>query len=310
MGTIVYGCPSLKVNTWRSVWPAAELRRRGYRAEVVGAGGVDRFEFSSSDVLIVHITSKVVIRPPRTDPGLADYVSGMQRHVRQVWLQADDDFRAFANVMDESWDRLKMALLPDLRRAMLRADGLIASTQGVADGYGDWVAGRKVVIRNWLPRWITELPVHRDSPPVAGWFGSGTHDRDLALLGDLRFRNIGDKIDKQAKLYRTVGKLSVGLAPLADDRWNRAKSWIKPLEYGAVGVPCVASNVGPYIDLWGDDPGFPVFLASSPEEFQKYTQAFLDGPSDGANLREAVRDHYTLEGRGGDEWTAWADSVL
>lgn len=38
-----------------------------------------------------------------------------------------------------------------------------------------------------------------------------------------------------------VAKIGVGLAPLADTEFNRSKSWLKPLEMSALGVPWVAS---------------------------------------------------------------------
>src|SRR5689334_24701002 len=40
---------------------------------------------------------------------------------------------------------------------------------------------------------------------------------------------------------RALSALGIGLAPLADSTFNRAKSWLKPLEMAAVGVPCVMS---------------------------------------------------------------------
>jgi hypothetical protein len=318
-GTVVFGCPALKVNTWRSEWPAWELRRRGHRAKVIGASAQDdHHDFSPDDVLIIHVTSKVVIQPGRSDAGLARFVAGMRKHVRAVWLQADDDFRAFSDVMDWTWRTVRRPLLRDLHEACTLADGFIASTEGVAEGYRQWVSPRPmVVIRNWLPRWVTEIDVRRDSPPVAGWFGSQTHGRDTALLSGIDWRDVAPKanISDARELYRQIGRLAVGLAPLTDDRWNRAKSWIKPLEYAAVGVPCIASAVRPYQELKED--GFPVDLHEHPGTMRRAVDAALgtwvgNGWDEecSAHLRRIVSERYTLEGRGGDEWEAWLQQVM
>jgi len=40
--------------------------------------------------------------------------------------------------------------------------------------------------------------------------------------------------------------LYVGIAPLSDTKFNRAKSWLKPLELAALGIPCVMSSVPEY----------------------------------------------------------------
>lgn len=41
-------------------------------------------------------------------------------------------------------------------------------------------------------------------------------------------------------------RIGVGVAPLADTSFNTAKSWLKPLEYSAAGVPWVASDIVEY----------------------------------------------------------------
>jgi len=47
-----------------------------------------------------------------------------------------------------------------------------------------------------------------------------------------------------------VAGLGVGVAPLADTRFNRCKSWLKPLEMSALGVPWVASPRAEYERLY------------------------------------------------------------
>jgi glycosyltransferase involved in cell wall biosynthesis len=82
------------------------------------------------------------------------------------------------------------------------------------------------------PEWIRRLPPDRpDYPNFARWL------RDLA------------------------GEFDVGLAPLADSKFNRMKSDIKVLEYTALGLPVIASPVGPYRNLKSID------LCDSPDDW-------------------------------------------
>lgn len=55
-------------------------------------------------------------------------------------------------------------------------------------------------------------------------------------------------IDHYPMLFRG---LDVGLVPLRDVPFNRAKSWVKGLEYAAAGVPFVAADVPEYVRLHG-----------------------------------------------------------
>ena len=51
------------------------------------------------------------------------------------------------------------------------------------------------------------------------------------------------------QLVRTLARADVGLAPLLDSAWNRARSNVKPKEYAAAGLAWLASPVGPYREL-------------------------------------------------------------
>lgn len=340
-GRIVFASPFLKINTWRSLWPARELRRRGVPCVFVGHDGERGVQLTESDVLVLHASNQ--------DVGLAGTVQHYRRKMRGCWVEFDDDYTALGDVQDlragrvtphtmdgiefpSSWFRV---LTADHVQACRAASGVIASTPVVADAYRRWTAGESVVIRNWLPRWVTELRLPpRLDPPCAGWFGHlGAHRRDVRWLASggepEPFGVLGAWVEfaqetgytlawthpiesDQRRLYRTLGRLSVGVAPLVDDRFNRSKSWIKPLEYGALGIPCVASDVAPYRALFDD--GFPVDLCDDPRKMVQVTELALalatqvPGPLE--VLREHVRDRYTLEGRGGDEWQAWAEGVL
>jgi len=56
------------------------------------------------------------------------------------------------------------------------------------------------------------------------------------------------------ELTRHLAMLDVGIAPLADIEFNRARSDVKLKEYAAAGVPWLASPIGPYAAL-GEQQG-------------------------------------------------------
>lgn len=132
------------------------------------------------------------------------------------------------------------------------------------------------VIPNYVPS--NALDVDHEDSPIFGW-GGGIHSHadDIPALGNTvsrlvgeghRFRVIGPNVGiRQAfRLHRdedfestgpieiqywiaALALLGVGLAPLAQTTFNAAKSWLKPLEYAAAGVPSVVSPSPAYREL-------------------------------------------------------------
>src|SRR6185436_11256086 len=51
------------------------------------------------------------------------------------------------------------------------------------------------------------------------------------------------------QLAHYVGTFDIGIAPIADVPFNRAKSNVKVKEYAAMAVPWLASPIGPYDGL-------------------------------------------------------------
>lgn len=141
--------------------------------------------------------------------------------------------------------------------------------------------GRGAVVPNAVPRRLAELPpAYERSGDLAEvvWtgnvlghpydlqvMGSGLEQALVATAGRSRFTVLGNKIDLQQTLglsadprevawltdvdsyVRALGELfDIGIAPLRDDRFNSAKSWLKVLEYSARGVYAVRSTTAEY----------------------------------------------------------------
>lgn len=93
--------------------------------------------------------------------------------------------------------------------------------------------------------------------------------------------------------YQTViSQFDVGVAPLQNTEFNRCKSDLRLLEYGAWGVPYVASNIAPYRRFAGEV--FGGYLAATPEEWIGGLLALRDDRERekiGGWLKQHVREH-------------------
>lgn len=156
----------------------------------------------------------------------------------------------------------------NVARACRQADLVTCTTDALARRYAPH--GRVAVLPNYVPEAYLSVPGDRDTVRV-GWSGSVlTHPGDLDeadAVGTLLARNgsrfsvvgSGEGVEKamgcgvQATgwvpfdAYPTcLADLSVGVCPLRDSTFNRAKSWLKPLEMSALGVAWVASDLPEY----------------------------------------------------------------
>jgi glycosyltransferase involved in cell wall biosynthesis len=84
-----------------------------------------------------------------------------------------------------------------------------------------------------------------------------------------------------------VERFDVGLAPLLDSRFNRAKSDLKILEYGICGIPAVASKVLPYVGAI--DHNASGLIAASPKDWIKSIRRLVEDPELRSRLGAAAR---------------------
>lgn len=155
------------------------------------------------------------------------------------------------------------------------ADRVTCSTPelaGVLAKYNPRVA----VVPNYVPQALVDGPAARagrpPGPVTIGWGGSFTHHLDWAEVDkelrrffrrtefDVEMHTMGYPYAEGWKdvavrhtdwfqttpAYHAAVDFDIGLAPLRASAFNRSKSWIKTLEYAALGIPSIASDVGPY----------------------------------------------------------------
>lgn len=159
------------------------------------------------------------------------------------------------------------------------ADVVTCSTPYLARKIGERWNPRTVVLPNCLPaKWFDSPRRHmRGGPVVVGWAGSPFHAQDFVGLGEhlatirdsrITWHTIGaDYLSPHVPVSRSVGwttndhllsvlDFDIGLAPLNGSKFNRSKSWAKVLEYGARGIPAIATATGQYLD-WFEEAEWP-----------------------------------------------------
>lgn len=148
------------------------------------------------------------------------------------------------------------------------ADMVTVSTEPLAEVMRQH-SDNVVVLPNHIPAGLLDIQRPRRDRVVVGWAGGASHGSDIALVA-AQIRRVIDRHDVDLHLvgtdyqptirrecrftpwsddpwdyYRTLD-FDVGLAPLTETVFNRSKSAIKALEYAALGIPVVASDVEPY----------------------------------------------------------------
>jgi glycosyltransferase involved in cell wall biosynthesis len=157
-------------------------------------------------------------------------------------------------------------------------------------------------------------------PATLGWVGHSDNLPDLEALagplGELSRRHAGLRLvvvsDRPPRLpglpvefrrwsleteVSCFAGIAVGLAPLADTAWTRAKCAYRLLQYMALGIPAVAAPVGMTREVVADSEN--ALLASSGEEWAGALDALLRDPALGCRLaasaRRTVLEGYSLE---------------
>jgi glycosyltransferase involved in cell wall biosynthesis len=193
-----------------------------------------------------------------------------------------------------------------------------------------------VIIPNMIDAALPKMKRIRRDRVTVGWAGGDSHRRDLAKivvplhrivrstdadvhtigqdfsnvlrLPEGRHRHTGWEL-KLIKYYSTID-FDIGLAPLEDTTFTRSKSYIKALEYGALGIPVIASDNGPYREYVDD--GVTGFLVSKESEWIDRIRLLIDDPDLRESMGNAARvkaEKHTIAA-GWQQWESAYRSVM
>lgn len=249
-----------------------------------------------------------------------------------VAIDMDDDLQAIPKGIP-SWDRAQPNLNPDENwrwalKAAQTADMVTVSTPQLASRYGKH--GRVAVVENTVaPDWL-QFDRASNPVPVVGWAGSPAHHPydleetagEVATVCDgerARFHTVGhyntlarlgfDRADAtwqpwvNINQYRdAIARFDVGIVPLADSAFNRAKSWLKGLELAALGIPYVASPTPEYRRLGAG------LMAKKPRDWNRHLMSLVTDEERRHEVAAAGREiaaGWTIDRHAHRWWEAW-----
>lgn len=114
------------------------------------------------------------------------------------------------------------------------------------------------------------------------------------IVAHARCKLVPWELEKADKYFCDI---DIGINPLADDRFTRAKCAFKLIQYMAHGIPSIASPVG--MNTLVIDHGVTGFLANNETEWERYLLLLIDNAemrkSMGERARENMIRYYSTE---------------
>lgn len=325
------GCSYYRIET-----PLRELARHdGF--EVTFADSGDKNPAGKPLITLSDLEGQDVIVAQRWNKhtGLSVWRRARTPYSRLVY-ELDDDLWS---ITAENWAAYNLYNRPDIRDAVehaaMTADLVTVSTEPLAAVLRQFNAN-VAVLPNCVPGWVLGLPQRTARPrPRVGWQGGASHGVDIGVAASpvRRFLRRFPSWDLQLNGtdYRTTFRVpedrafyapwiqvnddprgyfgsidfDIGLAPLNPTAFADSKSGIKVIEYGARGIPSVATYCPAYRSVITH--GVDGFLVRRDHEWLKYLSELASDDGLRAKMGEAARDmaaRHTAE----DGWTAWRDA--
>lgn len=329
---------------YRLIWPAKALQAAGHDVRIVHPRNVNKISGSTNESgrltsLNVPKGADVMVFQRVTSKMIIDAIPIMQDNGVAVVLDVDDDM-AHVHPNNPAWAALhpKNDATSEYNwnyaaRSYDIAAHVTVSSNALARRYG--IHGRVTTLYNCIPDIVTQIP-HIETRNTVGWGGSvHSHPDDPQVTGNAMARIMKDGYtfrivgpahgtkdafrlnDEPASTGpieiqnwpHTLSRLAVGIAPLNDTKFNAAKSWLKPLEYAAVGVPSVMSPRAEYRRLHALGVGL---LADTPRDWYRHVRKLLDDNDYRFMMSERGREvarQWTIERNAHMWWAAWSQAL-
>lgn len=306
---------------YRMEEPARAIRESGADVEIEIQIHLDVDGERREDTTVIrsvdpHGADVVVFQRP-TNHAMLQAMRILQRMGVACVVEIDDLLHAVSNAHAGYRAIIDQGAAARCQAMCREADLVTVSAQSLLGEYARH--GRGHMIPNAIPRRVVDLPpAFERSPNIVqvGWTGSVyTHPHDLQMIGTglrtaldrspgrSRFSIIGQAHGARERLglaqeipehgwlgsvdhyLQQIGhRLDVGIAPLRDDRFNRGKSYLKPMEFAARGVYVVRSVIAEYEAL-----GIGM-RAKSPKDWARFIDRAIQDPDHRRSLAEQMHE--------------------
>jgi glycosyltransferase involved in cell wall biosynthesis len=290
-----------------------------------------------------HSGHQVVIPPPgqqnvqvdEDEAGEFDIVVRQRpAYVTREWRRWKDHALLVAELDDDIFNPdpsglphwLDEGIRQAVRENVELADLVTVSTPYLAERMADHNPN-VVVLPNHVNRRLLDLERPQRDQVTLCWEGGSSHLQDVVMLQqplkELRRRHAFDLhllgmdylclfgFGRYTPWQRNVWDFyqaldgDIGLAPLEATPFNRSRSDIKALQYAALGIPVVASDLEPYREFVVD--GVTGFLVKTEEQWTARLSDLINDPAMraemGAKARELAYGRTIQQG-----WRLWADA--
>jgi glycosyltransferase involved in cell wall biosynthesis len=313
--------------------PLTTLAQKGYRVQIVLAG---RNNFTLNHIDLSQFTH-VICQRQFEYTTLASLVRARERYGTVLLYEVDDNLHK-VHPESHAYSVFKPGgiALKAHDTWVKTCDGLIVTTPDLAGHYSK-LTNRIYVVQNYIDfhirDWDTPIPRAESlaGKTVVGWAGGSTHaEDDEPLRGVLRgiLRDYDDvvfalcshpelmklfayrqEVPKEKVVFLdpvtfqqypvVPAQFDIGIAPLRDTGFNRNKSCLKIMEYGARGVPYVASDIAPYRRFHKETNGIGGFLAETKTDWDVALRHLIEHPEArqkrGEEFETLIREQYNLE---------------
>jgi len=214
------------------------------------------------------------------------------------------------------------------------ADWVTVTSEALAEEYGSH--GRVTIIPNYIPSKFLRIPRPQNEKPIITWAGwTLTHPDDLSVTsgminqvlvetgsvfmayGDAGiFQNLGIRM-REPHLHegftgiqdypKTLSKADIGLVPLKASPFNEAKSYLKALEYAALGIVPVVTPTPQNQKMVDMGAAIP---AASAKEWYNEVKKLVEDNEYRQEMSDQVRkiaSGLTIEDNYNLWWDAWSN---
>jgi len=319
-------CPFIRIHT-----PFYNLSKNGnYHFFIYGQEIMPLLD--TDNMINSHIFDVIVIQ--RVNPYSTQILKKAKKHNIKLVYESDDDFLDI-NPANPSYNYI-MGNFNNIKKLVSNVDKIVVSTGELKKRFKKLDFNNVSIIKNYHVN--SSLPIkpftYRGNNFIKiGYFGTLTHQNDLELIHnvilrlkdiyskkgiDIKFEIAGASIDENVDWF-DVKKIpyypmslntfydwlakniewDIGVIPLVNTEFNKCKSELKYIEFAALGIPVVASNINVYSEAI--ENGVTGFLANNEDEWVDMLSHLIDNPvlRNGIvnNARDDILANYNLKSR-------------